>query len=76
LSLIENADPSVVLDNEFHRRTWRGVVYRVFCEISDRTAQHLWIALHPNRPCCAQERNVLALRERKRRNELRDFSRN
>jgi hypothetical protein len=60
LSLIENADPSVVLDNEFHRRT----------------AQHLWIALHPNRPCCAQERNVLALRERKRRNELRDFSRN
>lgn len=63
----------IVFDDEFHGRSRRGMVYRVFGEVTDCPAQHLRIALDPNRLCCAQQGDVLALGQRQRRDKLRDL---
>jgi len=72
-SVVENAHDSLRFDHEFHGRSRSGVVDGIFRKVSDGTAQHLRIALDPNRIYRAEQGDVLALRQRQRRDKLRDL---
>src|ERR1700682_4999125 len=61
-SVIENAHRAVLFNDKFHGCSRRGMVYRIFCQISDGTAQHFRIAFNPHRARRAQQGDVLALR--------------
>src|ERR1700743_95419 len=72
-SVVEYADRAIPVDNEFDGRAGRSVIDGVFGEIANRPAEHFRIAFDPDRFGRAEQGDILALRQRQRRHELRDL---
>src|SRR6266487_4535417 len=75
-TLIEDADYAAVLDDDFHGCSCQRIVDRVLDKVTDRSRQHLRIAVDPHRCIAAAQGDILAFCQRQWSGELRDLGAN